>query len=186
VFPSEKTSESDGSRRGKILGVGLSRTGTMSLHLALGKLGFRSIHFPDYEHLRELVDEHDAAMDTTVACNFRELDELYPDSRFILTIRDFRSWLESTEAFFGTREPQELWRRELRMKTYGVLKWERDAFLRAYHRHVVAVVEHFANRPRDLLILDIVGGEGWEQLCAFVGKTVPPDAFPHAHARLRR
>jgi Sulfotransferase domain len=187
VFPQGKEvfgerSGSNGCYRGKVFGIGLSRTGTASLHLALGILGFRSIHCPNLEHLRELVDLHDAAVDTPVACSFRELDELHPDSRFILTIRDFRSWLKSTEAFFGAREPAEPWKRQLRMKTYGVLTWERGAFLRAYHRHVETVLEHFANRPRDLLILNIVGGEGWEPVCVFLGKIAPPVAFPHAHS----
>jgi hypothetical protein len=172
--------------REKVLGIGLSRTGTTSLHLALGMLGLHSIHCPPLDRVRELVDQHDAAVDTPVACSFRDLDELHPGSRFILTIRDFRSWLASTEAFFGAREPVEPWRRELRLRAYGVLRWERGAFLRAYHRHVEAVLEHFANRPRDLLVLDLAGGEGWEPLCAFLGKAVPPVAFPHAHASAKK
>ena len=39
----------------KILGVGLSRTGTMSLTIALHKLGFRAIHY-DRVRLNDILD----------------------------------------------------------------------------------------------------------------------------------
>ena len=46
------------TRRGKILGIGLSRTGTTSLTRALEILGLRAVHFP--RRLRE-IRRHDAA-----------------------------------------------------------------------------------------------------------------------------
>jgi Sulfotransferase domain len=79
----------------KVFGVGLSRTGTTSLHYALGFLGYRSIHFPPPHQLRELLNFYDAAVDTPVACVFKELAEAYPDARFVLTVRDMDSWLAS-------------------------------------------------------------------------------------------
>jgi hypothetical protein len=38
-----------------------------------------------------MVDQYDAAVDTAVGCSLRELDDLHPNSRFILTIRDHRT-----------------------------------------------------------------------------------------------
>jgi Sulfotransferase domain len=163
----------------KIFGIGLSRTGTTSLDLALRILGYRSIHYPPLNRLREVLNYYDAAVDTPVACSFRELDKLYPGSRFILTIRDFRSWLASTQQFFHGPPPIEPWRCEVRLKTYGVLNWNRSAFLSAYHRHVETVLDHFGDRPDQLLVIDITAGEGWETLCPFLGTAVPAEAFPH-------
>ena len=77
----------------KVLGVGLSKTGTSSLSAALTILGYRTVHYPPLDRLRELLDDSDAATDTPVACSFRELDRQYPGSRFILTVRDPDSWL---------------------------------------------------------------------------------------------
>lgn len=169
--------------RGKIFGIGLSRTGTTSLHHALEILGYRSIHYPPLDRIHEVLEDHDAASDTPVACIFRELDCRYPDSRFILTVRDYRSWLASTKRFFGGPMPHEEWRREVRLKTYGRLEWDRRAFLRAYHQHVETVLDYFEQRPGALLVLDIIGGEGWEPLCDFLEVPVPHVPFPHENVR---
>jgi Sulfotransferase domain len=169
----------------KIFGVGLSRTGTTSLHFALGLLGFRSIHYPPFHRLHELLERYDAAVDTPVACIFRELDALYPGSRFILTMREVRSWLASTQAFFAGPPPQAAWKREVRLRTYGTLEWNCRTFLRAYNRHRDNVVSHFADRPGALLILDITAGEGWDELCAFLQKPIPRVPFPHENKRDR-
>ena len=93
-FPDRAKSDSpqcDNLPQRKILGIGLSRTGTTSLHLAMGMLGYRSIHCPRLDRLGEILEHYQAAVDTPIACSFRELDLCYPDSLFILTIRDIRS-----------------------------------------------------------------------------------------------
>jgi hypothetical protein len=167
----------------KIFGIGLSRTGTKSLHVALGILGFRSIHYPQLDRMEQLLHWYDAAVDTPVACSFRELDGCYPDSRFILTVRDFRAWLKSAEWHFSGPSPDAHWKREVRLRTYGTLTWDRSAFLKAYHHHVLTVVDYFENRSEALLIIDITGGEGWEPLCAFLQRPVPAVEFPHENAR---
>ena len=43
----------------------------------------------------------------------------------------------------------------------------------------LAVTEYFRDRPKDLLVLDVCGGDGWEPLCAFLGLEPPRHAFPH-------
>jgi hypothetical protein len=180
-----KLSERASQEGRKIFGIGLSRTGTTSLHLALGILGFRSIHYPRVDRLRELLQDYDAAVDTPVACSYPELDELYPGSRYVLTVRDFRSWLASTEQFFSRPPPQESWLREVRLRTYGSLEWDRQTFLKAYHRHIETVMDYFKDRPNVLVIMNIVAGEGWDVLCPFLGLPVPSEAFPHANGSLK-
>src|SRR5206468_1738050 len=78
----------------KILGVGLSRTGTMSLTLALRQLGFRAMHY-DRVRLNDVLDgsntkpdfrrydDVDAVTDIPSAYFYRELLEAYPESRAI-------------------------------------------------------------------------------------------------------
>jgi hypothetical protein len=152
----------------------------------MGMLGYRSIHCPRLDRLGEILEHYQAAVDTPIACSFRELDLCYPDSLFILTIRDIRSWLESTEWLFTGPPPKSPWKRQLRLKTFGVLTWDRRRFLNAYHRHVEAVLDHFEGRPESLLVLDITAGEGWERLCPFLQTPQPPLPFPHENARLVR
>ena len=122
----------------------------------------------------------DAMVDTPVACSFRELDVTYPNSRFVLTVRDFDSWLYSTERHLSGRIPDEQWKREVRLKTYGVLRWNRDAFTNAYYSHTQAVIDHFKRRSNALLTINIVAGQGWDLLCPFLEVPIPTDRFPFA------
>ena len=55
----------------------------------------------------------------------------------------------------------------------------RDEILRDYEARNEEVIAHFAGRPDDLLVLDVVAGEGWEKLCPFLGLDPPDEPFPH-------
>lgn len=166
----------------KIFGIGLSKTGTSSLHAALEILGYRSIHFPIS---MEEIDRHKAASDISVAYRFEKLDKLYPGSKFILTIRDLNQWLQSCEHHFGRKVnlgelPAKL--REFlmtqRLLNYGTTSYEPVLFQEAYQRHMQHVENYFAHRPQDLLIMNISSGEGWERLCPFLERSIPDQAFP--------
>ena len=161
----------------KVFGIGLSRTGTTSLHEALSILGYRSIHYPPTPELYSLLDYYDAASDTPVAANFIDLDRRFPGSKFILTVRDRDLWLRSTKRLFGGPVPVEEWRREERRQLYGVLRWDQRHFAAAYDLHVARVRAHFVERRDDLLEFNVA--RGWRPLCQFLGKTVPEVAFPH-------
>lgn len=45
--------------------------------------------------------------------------------------------------------------------------------------HYQAVTEYFADRPQDLLIMNICEGDGFELLAPFLGLPIPNEAFPH-------
>jgi hypothetical protein len=163
----------------KIFGIGLSKTGTTSLTNALKMLGYRAVHYPPTHQLTKILESHDAVTDTTVACCFPTLDRQYPNSRFILTTRDQSSWISSAAKEFQGRDVSEKWKRDVRQKLYGSITWDPDLFLSGYRRHHDYVKSYFKSRPQDLLVLDIVGGDGWEPLCNFLGKKQPIAGFPH-------
>ena len=50
--------------------------------------------------------------------------------------------------------------------------------MRETGKHNAAVMAHFANRPKDLLIMDMSAGHGWKELCAFLGDPVPEGEYP--------
>jgi sulfotransferase family protein len=160
----------------KIFGIGLSRTGTSSLSEALSILGYRSVHYPPAPNLYELLDAFDAATDTPIAMSFKELDHRYPGSKFILTVRDRDKWLKSTEKLFSGPIPLEEWRREERRQLYGTLIFEKREFAAAYDLHLARVMEHFVDRPDDLLIMDV--SAGWDALCRFLHDPIPDAPFP--------
>jgi Sulfotransferase domain len=165
----------------KIFGIGLSRTGTTSLTVALSQLGLYAHHFP---RTRALIDEVDAATDTPVAAWYQELDTAYPGSKFILTLRDVRDWLDSCEALWRTSSSFfDGFTSEIHRRLYGRDDFERVAFRAAYVRHLDDVLCHFAGRRRDLLLIDICAGEGWERICPFLGLDQPSIPFPRRNAR---
>ena len=178
-----------------IFGIGLSKTGTTSLFTALDELGYRSA---TYRHLRGLgLDEwfegdferdylagYDAATDLPLATFFPQLDLRYPSSRFILTVRDLDSWLESARNHF-TRPPATSFGRQVRLATYGIAGYDEGRFRFVYESHLRNVAWYFRDRTERLLILDIVSGEGWGKLCPFLEREPPVTAFPHVQPGYR-
>lgn len=175
----------------KVFVVGLSKTGTHSLHNAFLRLGLRSIHYPDpapilRRDFSSLAD-FDAAGDIPISLSFRELDAAYPRSRFILTTRPLDPWLESIRAHLARRDHPRYTANtpaaEVRRRIYGNARFDPDGYARAYHLHHLSVRDHFRKRRSDLLELNICGGEGWDSLCPFLGLPVPAEPFPHTNRR---
>jgi hypothetical protein len=162
----------------KIFGIGLSRTGTKSLYTALQILGYKAIHYPLSE---EDFDKFEVLTDTPISWRYKLLDGRYPNSKFILTVRDLPQWLKSCERFFFNKEPN-MWDQMNRLMCYGTVTFNKDRFAAAYQSHLTGVQAYFANRPNDLLVLNVTGGDGWEKLCAFLDRAVPKVSFPWEHA----
>jgi hypothetical protein len=98
----------------------------------------------------------------------------YPGAKFILTVRDLDDWLDSRH--------RDIERNQQRIAAGcdedGLLKIDVDAWAREYVEHEAVVRGYFADRPDDLLVFDLIGGDGWEPLCEFLGKSVPEAPFP--------
>jgi hypothetical protein len=164
----------------KILGIGLSKTGTTSLAQALNLLGFRCLHDPPAWQLATA----DGLVDTPAAARYRELDVMYPGSKFILTTRERDAWLQSCRKHWErvclhlhTPESQfeYMW---CRTKLFGRLDFDADNHWQAYQHHVADVRDYFAARPDDLLELDVTAAAGWPPLCQFLKVPVPAVPFP--------
>src|SRR5262249_6133981 len=111
-------------------------------------------------------------------------DEAFPGSLFVLTIRDLEDWLRSCERFWAAfhqfaAAPK---LRALHQRLYGSADFDRNIYMRAYHRHLARVAGHFARRPGDLLRLNICAGDAWPPLAAFLDIAPPAIPFPHERA----
>lgn len=171
----------------KVFCIGFHKTGTTSLAVALRMLGYRvtgpnGTRDPDiaenvYTMADELVARYDAFQDNPWPVLYRHLDENYPGSKFIMTIRSPDSWIRSQVKDFGlTETPMRRW-------IYGVgcPEGNEDVYVARYERHNRDVLEYFKDRPDDLLILDLPKGHGWPELCGFLDVDVPVEPFPHAN-----
>ncbi len=171
----------------KIFCIGFHKTGTTSVGDALELLGYRvtgpnGSRDPDiaknvHSLAESLVEEYDAFQDNPWPIIYRELDEKYPGSRFILTVREPEAWVRSQVRQFGVREtPMRKW-------IYGVgcPEGNEEVFLERFNRHSREVRDHFRDRPGDLLVMDLAKGDGWGKLCPFLGAEIPDVPFPHAN-----
>ncbi len=152
----------------KIFGIGLERTGTTSLMRAMQMLGFTCCHFP---RTTNEIDAADFSNDISVACRFMYLDGRYLSSKFILTVREEESWLDSCRRWYGRLAEQgilDFTAGNAAQFLYGVTEFNAEAWAAGRRRHEETVRDYFVNRPGDLLVLDICGGQGWPALLAFV------------------
>lgn len=179
----------------KVFGIGMFKTGTTSLGHALELLGFRA-HYrfmpllddltayfdldpeafvPHTKQIRQVADDHDALADAPWLYLYRELDRWYPNSRFILTLREDSETLADSE--------QRHWQQHGLTKTWRARHEEpptRAMFIERYRRHNAAVLAHFSACPERLLtICWETEPDPWQRLGRFVGRPVPDVPFPH-------
>ena len=168
-------------------GMGLSRTGTKSLYTAFDEMGFCSKHYMMGFDIKAIA-KYDFMCDVPIPIHFEELDEAYPGSKFIYTIRDMEPWLASC-SYHLAKKKRVLRKHQFitRIALYGTHKYEREKFMTVYKKHDDRVKAYFKDRPSDLLTIDICNGEGWDKLIPFVGEENIPaknfsydgKAFPH-------
>ncbi|MEH6551792.1 MAG: sulfotransferase [Pseudomonadales bacterium] len=169
----------------KVFCIGFHKTGTSSLAAALSALGYRvaghiGVLDPDiaknvYPMTKYFAERYDAFQDNPWPIIFKDLDKEYPDSKFVMSIRDSNSWIESQVKHFGSEvTPMREW-------IYGVgcPLGNESVYIRRLEQHNNEVMEYFAHRPKDLLVMDFSKGDGWKELCTFLGHENPNIPFPH-------
>ena len=193
----------------KVFCLGLSRTGTTSLHEALLALGLRSVHFPIHlftqpevlglspfqpslrlgpyaawrrgkelkasrvhHDARKILERSDAFCDLPVPLFYKELHRQFPGSKFIVTTRALKPWLESMRWLFD--EGGILWNRghignELHYRVYGTTSFDACALETAWTHHHSSFREFFQKRESDCLWISVDRGElCFEALDAFL------------------
>jgi hypothetical protein len=167
----------------KIFGIGLHRTGTSSLGLALQQLGYRTHANADARSRTEarrmawnVCSKYDALQDVPWPVLYRWLDDEYPNSKFILTVRPEEDWIDSVCRTFGGKDIEaHAWIYD------GVADPLEDPehYLKTYRQHNQEVLDYFGERRGDdLLVMDVTKGDRWEKLCPFLGDPVPWLPFP--------
>lgn len=175
----------------KVFCIGFQKTGTTSIGSALEILGYRVIGPVGVDHPEistiakelafEQIDKFDAFQDNPYPILYKELDQSFPNSKFILTTRSRESWIKSVVNYFGGRtSPMQEW-------IYGGVGdpiGNEDIFLARYDKHYSEVLNYFEGREADLLIIDIIEeDEKWEKLCNFLDTEIPNTPFPHENRK---
>jgi Sulfotransferase domain len=178
-----------------IFGIGLSKTGTQSLAQALSMLGYPCVHYPSPALMLEGAFEKAfegslGGCDISVSAFYQQLAGAYPESRFILTTRRMDAWVESVGVhmrYVIEHAPHELVegdpKGEVRLRCFGTRGFSEGEYREAYERHIVEVNAYFAHQPERLLVVDLTCGDGWAELCPFLGCEIPELPFPHRNSR---
>lgn len=173
----------------KVFGIGMQRTGTTSLVKALKMLGIKACHFPGellYDLDHPIITKFQGFADNPMPLLYRQLDSRHPNSKFILTVRDEREWLKSVRWLFTEGREVFCWDsakvrgliRDIHTGLYGTTAFDETVFLERYRAHHQEVLAYFADRPGDLLTLDLTKGNAFEKLCPFLDKPIPRRPFP--------
>ena len=160
----------------KVFCIGFSKTGTTSLNRALRILGYRALDWPrgHIEPKEGWINyfkksNYDAFSDAPLYRKglFKELDEAFTNSKFILTIRDPDLLVKSWNNYFG-KHPWAINNES-----------EKNRIIERYNNHKKDVINYFEGKSSQLLIFNVFDGDSWEKLCKFLDKPVPKIPFPH-------
>jgi sulfotransferase family protein len=180
----------------RVFGIGMHKTATNSLNTALNLLGFDSVHWRNPGKAKEIwlemrnmgrspsLEKHYALTDLPGALLYKEFDKAYPGSKFVLTVRNEKTWLESIKNHWSYEHNQyrASWdtdpiTHKLHNELYGRKDFNADIFLTRYRKHNADVKEYFKGRI-DLLVMDMDRSANWLQLCGFLRKPIPTVPYP--------
>lgn len=181
-------------KKPKVFCIGFHKTGTTSIGKALEALGLRNVHGAglvrkemgdikmmellfkkDYRIFLQLVQQFDSFNDNPWFKIYKELDQAFPGSKFILTYREDEEWIQSVNRYFGASTSRMRWW----IYGRGCPKGNNDKYLRIYQKHNQEVKHYFLNRPNDLLILPLNAQNKMKLLTTFLDHPAVSLEFPH-------
>lgn len=200
----------------KIFCIGANKTGTTSVEQVLESLGLvtgRQSHAElyifdwarrDYRRIIRFCQSAEAFQDAPFSCGdtFQAMDEAFPNSKFILTVRDnadewyesmvrFHSWIVGKERI-PTAEDLRQFNFHYPGYVLDALKlvfgadeadiYNRDLYIRWYEEHNKKIIEYFEGRPDDLLVLNVGEPDAMERLLVFLGYPYTGQKMPHLNA----
>lgn len=177
----------------KVFGIGWAKTGTTTLGECFRTLGYahqpqdlglvKHLAAGELDIILKKAEHKETFEDWPWLLLFKELDIAYPGSKFVLTMRHSDKWIASYENMLTNQGEASSEMNFIRQTLYGLPfpSVTREQLIRRYERHNQEVMDYFANRREDLLIVDWSTGDGWPELCKFLKLPVPNTALPHAN-----
>lgn len=161
----------------KIFIIGLPRTATTSICVAMLHLGYQTAHTA---FTQACFKQAQVIGDTPVFCDYQQLDQAFPNSKFIYLTREPSLWLPSIKQLLQRMEVNimredggfnPIMKRCFKevFSPFSLDNISQDAFLLdCYRRHEQNVLNYFAEREHDLLTIDISHPESYQRLLAFL------------------
>lgn len=186
----------------KVIGAGFGRTGTDSMREALSILGFGPCHHmvevnasaeqkrlwralargesPGWE---ALFAGYQSSVDWPSAHYWRELIQVYPEAKVLLTYRSPETWWESfaktiAAGIARSTEPESLSVALIGAQVFDGKAGDRAHAMAVYRANVEAVK---VTVPAHRLLVHQLG-DGWEPLCKHLGVPVPAVDYPRRNS----
>ena len=158
----------------KVIVLGFHKTGTSSIDKVLKDYNF-NVHGVDkkilklkkrkdiYHRIKQILNKYDAVQDMPWPLFYKELYELYPNAKFILTYRQPDFWIRSVIKYFASiRIP-------LHQKIYGVPCAEgyKDTYLAVYNKLNDEIINFFEHK-KNFLLMDMNKNFNYETIDEFL------------------
>lgn len=167
---------------GKLFIVGLPRTGTTSLCAALLDHGYSVAHTA-YTDLA--FERADVVADTPVFSEYKQLDRVFPNSKFIHLSRPLEKWLPSIQHLLmkinqkhernaNAFHPLLLSCYEAVFGQFSAGEALSDEFLsRCFLKHQKNLEAYFCSRPNDFLSVELSDAGSYDQVVNFLSSVKP-------------
>ena len=184
-------------KRSRVFGIGLPKTGTKTLGDCFRTLGYKHHSYDmdlavmvkqnEISRVLNIAEKYETFEDWPWFLIYKELDQKFPNSKFILTLR------KDAEVYISSLKKHHL-RQGIKNRNFdkpvwwdGVFgfapdMWDYDKSAEEYEKHKMEVLEYFKDRPKDLLVVCWENGDGWSELGNFIDRPIPNRPFPHYNA----
>jgi hypothetical protein len=174
----------------KLIIIGLPRTGTTSVSMALLEHGFKVAHTAFTKRTFELAE---VFSDTPCFCDYPELDQLFPDSKFVYLDRAIELWIPSMQMLLTKMQKNlgaEGYFNPIMKRcfhdTFELLNSDEPLSVQhlshCYQQHQQQVFGYFTNRD-DFLSIDVSDSGSLSVLLNFLGIEADKNLdFPHVNA----
>lgn len=177
----------------KVIGIGLNKTGTKTLKNLLESNGYlhQSYDLDAFNHYRagridellDWVDRYDSFEDWPWPLIYQEIDQRFPDAKFILTVRTSPEiWYQSLCKMAVRMGPLNDYERHI--YGYSMPQGRKKQHIEFYQRHVAEVQEYFAGRENKLVKVCIGNQEHEQQLAEFLNIDLPGKPLPKTNESL--
>lgn len=168
----------------RVVGSGLSRTGTRSVYAALLRQGVSAVHYPFDERTQQVVargefPEHlgvEVVLDLSTAAYFDRIAESQSDVMIVHTTRQRESWLPAVRSHYdGLIAEWDSYSKRFKdfgafitEAAYGAFPPSDEDFARAFDEQEQKVERWLHHFPDRVLVLDVFTGAGYADLGPFL------------------
>ena len=147
-----------GLRNKKVFVIGFNKCASSSLHTLFKSLGLPSFHGPKWRMHDDLsfLQKYDCFSDG-IPRDLAELDRLFPGSKYILNVRDLKSWVFSRLSHIERAKKSN--------PDYNTgPKWDNTEeaikyWIKQRNEYHLFVLSYFSDRPADLLVVNFIRDE---------------------------